>query len=248
MKRCIVVTLALILLFAFGVSAQTFGKLNIEFDESFVTLTEESISKNPEIVEWLGYTDSSMQKYFEDNDLVVFAANEDNSRQIQVKCRETEFSKQLGDLSLLDEENAENIVEKILPIGANDSYSLLWIDDMLMYELNSVSSDSGGSFCSVQYVTIRDGKLYSIGFFENGTQLSNEFKDIIDRTVSTLSISTDNKVTVSHAENLTEVIIVWVLIIVAAVGTVGLLVSIFAQLNTNRTADGKQFFIRRRKK
>ncbi len=248
MKRCIAITLALLLLFAFGAGAQTFGKLNIELDDSFIALTEEGISKNPELVEWLGYTKSSMQKYFEDNDLVVFAANEDNSRQIQVKCSQTEFSKQLGDLALLNEEDAQEMVGKILPVGPNDSYSLLWIDDMLMYELLSVSNDSGGSFCSLQYVTIRDGKLYSIGFFENGTQLSDEFKSDIDSMVSTLSISTDKKVTVSRAENLTEVIIVWVLIAVAAVGAVILLVSIFSEIYSSRNADNRHFVIRRRRK
>ena len=252
MKRFFVICLMLCLLFASSVSAETIGEYNfsMKVNENFSLLTEETISKNTDYVESLGYTTQSMKKYFSDNNLIMFASNENNTQQIQVKCTETEFSRQLGELSLLSNENAFEIAPQLLPKGFNDEYTLIKQGDMLMFELAGYSKDSGGEFCSLQYVTIRDGKLYSIGFFENGKAFSNEFKTIIDESISSISIPRRDKITADKAENTAEVIIVWILIILAAVVVVAVFVSIMSELlkGKSKETEKRTVIVRRRYK
>ncbi len=252
MKRFFVICLMLILVFATSVDAANISEYNFNMDvnENFSIMTEDNISKNTEYVESLGYTTQSMRKYFSDNNLIMFASNEDNTQQIQVKCTETEFSRQLGELSLLSDESAFEIANQLLPQDYNDDYTLIKQGDMLMFELIGYSKDSGGDFCSIQYITIRDGKLYSIGFFENGNDFSSEFKSIIDKSVSSLSISLKGKITADKAENTAEVIIVWVLIILAAIVVIAVFVSIMSEVVNGKRKDSEKrtVIVRRRYK
>ena len=137
---------------------------NMDVDENFSLLTEDTLRQNPEYVESLGHTATSVKKYFADNNLILYAASEDNSMQIQVKCTETEFSKQLDELSLLTDDDAADIAKRLLPDGESQNYNLLEIGDMLFFEVMGTEKDSGGEFCSLQYITIRGGRLYSIGY------------------------------------------------------------------------------------
>lgn len=220
---------------------------NMDIPENFSLLTEDTLNKNQEYVESLGHTATSVKKYFADNNLILFASSNDNSMQIQVKCTETEFSKQLNELSLLSEDGARDIAEKLLPAEQANNYTLLLLDDMLFFEVAGTQKDSGGDFCSLQYITIRGGKLYSIGFFENGKEFSSDFKKTINESLDSLIIKRKTELTADKAENTAEVIIVWVLIIAAAALCVGLVVSVLYEFTGTKTEKNKKTIIIRRR-
>lgn len=220
---------------------------NMDIPENFSLLTEDTLNKNQEYVESLGHTATSVKKYFTDNNLILFASSNDNSMQIQVKCTETEFSKQLNELSLLSEDGARDIAEKLLPAEQANNYTLLLLDDMLFFEVAGTQKDSGGDFCSLQYITIRGGKLYSIGFFENGKEFSSDFKKTINESLDSLIIKRKTELTADKAENTAEVIIVWVLIIAAAALCVGLVVSVLYEFTGTKTEKNKKTIIIRRR-
>ncbi len=249
LKRIVILTVILCLLFASNVGAVGIDAydFNMDIGENFSLLTEDTLSKNPEYVESLGHTAESVKKYFADNNLILFAASEDNRMQIQVKCTETEFSKQLYELSLLSSDDAADIAKRLLPKGSEQNYNLLLLDDMLFFEVLGTEKDSGGDFCSLQYITIRGGKLYSIGFFENGKTFSSDFKNVINTSLDSLSIKRKTQLTADKAENTAEVIIVWVLIIAAAALCVGLVVSVMYELTGSKTENGKRTVIIRRR-
>ena len=248
-----ILSLTVLLCFAFSITTGALSidayDFNIDVDENFSLLTEDTLRQNPEYVESLGHTATSVKKYFADNNLILYAASEDNSMQIQVKCTETEFSKQLDELSLLTDDDAADIAKRLLPDGESQNYNLLEIGDMLFFEVMGTEKDSGGEFCSLQYITIRGGRLYSIGFFENGKTFSADFKKIINTSLDSLNIERENKMTADKAENTAEVIIVWVLIIAAAALCVGLVVSVLYEFSSTKTEkDKKTIIVRRRYK
>ncbi len=246
MKRFIIITAVLCLAFSITAGAYAYD-FNMDIDSGFSVLTEDLINSNEEYVESLGHTVQSVKKYFADNNLILFANSADNRQQIQVKCTQTEFSKQLYELSLLSDDNAADIADKLLPKGQENNYTLLELGDMLLFEVQSTDKDSGGAFCGLQYITIRNGNLYSIGFFENGTEFSNEFKQVINSSLDSLSIKREKKITADRAENTAEVIIVWVLIVAAAALCVALFISVMFEFTGGKNANGEKTVIVRRR-
>ena len=222
-------------------------KFNMEIDEGYQILTEDNIQKSDELVSSLGHNIDSMKQYFKQNSLILFAISEDGKRQIQVTCIETELSKQLNDISLMDEGDALGFVGKFIKADNISSVSLVTIGDMKLYEAASTDKDSGGNFATVQYVTIRGGKLYTIGFFESAASISAEFKDFAQKTINTLSIKGSQSGDFSGTENIAEMIIVGLLILLAAVVLIITVVSLirdFARYDENE----RPIIIRRRKK
>ncbi len=249
MKRRILLTVFLCVCLALGASALSLDgyNLNIEIESDFSVLTADKIASENDYVTSLGHTVQSAKKYFSDNGLILFASNDDNTRQIQIKCTETDFSKQLGDLSLLSNDGIFEIADNLLPSGQQSGYGIVEVNGMSMLEVSSLSADSGGSFCGLQYITIRGGRLYSIGFFENGTAFTADFSAIAEKCISSLSIAQSGTQAVKTAENLAEVIIVWLLIIAAAAVSVAIFVSIMVEIAGKKNTDEKRAVITRRR-
>ena len=217
MKKFIVMLLAALLVFSVPAAAKQVDNFSIDInEEQFAVLARGEISQKKELVESLGYTTKSLTKYFTDNDLILFATNSDKSRQVQVKCAETEFTRQLSSLATLENQKLLDIADKILPQEALGNYLLINKGDVILYQFTVCSSDSGGKFCNRQYITISGGKLYSIGFFESGEQLSAEFASEIDAMMNSLKIKRDEKLTARTAEDITVMVIIWALIAIAA--------------------------------
>jgi hypothetical protein len=239
LKKFILTVLTLCVVFsvpACAVSLESYG-FKLDIGDDYTVLTADNLSENSEFLEGMGHTVQSMKKYFSDNELILFAADRADGRQIQVKCAETDFTKQLGDLSLLGNDQVQDIANSILPEDGKNNYTLVQLGDITAYELESRHSDNIGQFCSRQYITIREGRLYSIVFFENGEKLSGEFLSEIDTALASLAIQQSKKVTANDAENLTEVIMVWVLIGVAAVFAVAMLWSLARDAFARRKED-----------
>lgn len=248
MKRFVGLVLALliILLLPFAVAALGVGGVSMDIDETeYAVLTKDTLKSKTELVESLGYTTESITKYFKDNNLLLFAANADNSRQVQIKSTETEFTRQLGDLDTLDNEQIIEIAKKILPSSVNENYIVIKSGDMYLLEFTLLSSDGQGKFCNRQYVTIRGGKLYSVSFFENGEQLSDDFSAQADSMLQSLNIE-GGGITANDAGDITIAVIVWVLIAVAAAVAVWMIVSLVR--DAARKNEGEERIVINRRK
>lgn len=250
MKRIITVILALCILCAFpaaAVSLESYG-LSLDLPEKYTVLTPDNIAQNAEFLEQLGHTVQSMNKYFSDNKLILFASDRANGRQIQVKRTETDFTKQLVDLSLLSESQVLEFATDILPEEYAANYTVVKLGELCLYEIDSVHTDNIGQFCSRQYVTIRDGCLYSLTFFENGEKMSADFLSEVDSALSTLDIKQTKKVTATDAESITEVVIVWLLIALVAVLAAVMLIGLVRDAVKNSGEEEKTVINRRKYK
>ncbi len=246
MKRCLSLVLLLCLLFSVSVSAVSLDKynFNISLGEDYAVLTEDNLENNSELIEALGHSETSIKQYFKDNSLILFAVG--GARQLQVTCRETEFSKRLGDISLLDDEEVLDLVTNLVKVQAASNLSLINLNGMKMYEVVSTAKDSGGNFANIQYITVRGGKLYTVSFFESADEITEDFRSFARSTIETLSIVGGDKATFSGAENITEMIIVGVLLVLAAAVAITLIISFVRDFI--RYDENRHFIIRRRKK
>ncbi len=245
MKRYLSLILVLLLLLSINVGAVSLPKhkLNISLGDGFAVLTDDSIPEQTRLTAALGHSTASMQKYFKDNSLILFAVNADNSRRVQITCRETEFSSRLSDLSLLDDETVLGLVNRFVTVKSASDLRILSANGMKFYEVSTASAAG----CTVQYITIRGGKLYTVSFFENASAFSEDFKSFAFGAVNTLTIDANQKLGFSSTENITEIIIVAILLILAAAVIVTLIISFVRDFR--RIDDGKRSaFIRRRKK
>ena len=216
------------LIFSISASAITLSEYNlsVDIDGEYSVLTKDDISRNEELVSSLGHSITSMQQYFEDNSLILFAVNADNTRQMQVICKETEFSKRLGDMSYLSDKDALSFVNRFVTVKTVSDLTLLTVGNTKYYEIVSSGTDSGGAFCSVQYVTVRGGKLYTFSFLGSGDVDNTDFKTFASDTITTAVIGGAERATVADAENVTEMIIIFLLIGAAAVVAIWVLITL----------------------
>ena len=148
--------------------------LNLSFTtpNGYTELNQKNAKKNPELLELLGHSKESFAKYLEDNDICYFALTPKNKEQIIIKTFETDFSKELKDLSAGDE-NDETLVKAIVPKDAS-AYSVVTLQGTKYFQIIFKNTDSGGAFTAVQYLTVRNKKFYSICFNFSEKNLSRE--------------------------------------------------------------------------
>lgn len=246
MKRCLSLVLLLCWLFSLSAGALTLDKynFNISLGNDYSVLTEDNLSRQTEFIESLGHSKASVEQYFKENSLILFAATE--TRQAQVTCTETEFSKRLGDLALLEDKEALNMVNRFVKVQTVANLNLVSTNGMKFYEVISLNSDKGGSYSSVQYITIKGGKLYSISFFENASQVTDDFKNHAFNAIKTVSIGAAQNSALSGAGNIAEMVIVGIMLLLALALAIALLLSLTRDFM--KYDDTRHFIVRRRKK
>ncbi len=246
MKRYICAFFALLLLLSVSVSAVTIEEyaLTLPQIEGYAVLTADSIGENGEMLEKLGHSQTSMKQYMSDNSLILFAMNTDNTRQIQVFCKETEFSLRVGDMSHLSDDDALSLVNRFVKVKTVSDLSLVIAGDTKYYEIVSSGTDSGGAFKNIQYVTVRGGKLYTFSFYESGA--GDGFSEYVSDIMDAVQISGERGQTLDGAENITEIIIIFILILLALAVVVFTVYSLVRDLY-RRNENGESFKISRRK-
>ncbi|MBQ0110885.1 MAG: hypothetical protein KBS41_03050, partial [Oscillospiraceae bacterium] len=135
--------------------------------KEFFELTSQNSHDNQDLLDLIGYTEKSFDTYLEKSGIIYFALNQDNSKQIIIRCKESALSQNLDDLSDLGEEGIDSFAKKILPKGCKD-YGVIKIGDTAYLQMTTNSTDSGGKFYTVQYFTVKNKNLYSIAFNYGG--------------------------------------------------------------------------------
>ena len=214
MKRYSCAFFALFLLISVNVGAVTIEEYALTFPtlEEYAVLTEDNLSENGEALEKIGHSQTSMKQYMSDNSLVLFAMNADNTRQIQVFCKETEFSSRVGNMSHLGDDDALSLVNRFVKVNTVSDLSLLVIGDIKYYEIVSSGTHSGGAYKNIEYVTVCGGKLYTFSFYESGA--GSGFEEHVSDVMNTVQIVGERNSTLVGAENITEIIIVFILILI----------------------------------
>lgn len=138
---------------------------SIKVGREYETVYDGEFDNIPEV---LSMSAEDVKKYFDENSLLFLAVNSDNSSQIKLSCRKDGFSQKTKDFARLDDAALESIAKDMYGKG-----------DCKIEESNKVKyisyleklKDSGGSYTSIQYITVKDGKLYQLSFYNSGDEV-----------------------------------------------------------------------------
>lgn len=232
------------------------GKVALTLPDEFTAMTDSSsdLNKNSEFINTLGHSVTSFSLYMQDADMLIFAATADNQRQVQLKCNETEFSRQIEELSYLedDQNSLDTAVEKLITVGENETQialSRIRTDDGRIFIKNEKLINTAQSYSCMQYVTVTDGKYYALVYYNFGGEFTDAQRSEMESIFASLTLPGGSKTLIDdNTKTNVMIIIVSVLAVAAAVFVVILLISLIAELIRRKlNANADDVKIKRRK-
>lgn len=158
MLRKIFCAAAALILLVLPVSAA--GKISIDAGDEFTVYGEDS-GKAAEI---LGMSETELDGYVSQNNIVYLAVNEDNTKQIRLTVAATAFSESTGNLSLLSDSEIEELIPDIT--GDSAVKGEIIENGGQKFVLSRVSSeDSGGGYTLERYFTVAGDNEYILSFY-----------------------------------------------------------------------------------
>ena len=233
------------------VAKDSYHALSVTLPENYLLLNSDTAEDNVELIESLGYSISSFKNYLkptENGELqTLFLGVDPSSKyQISVKTWSTDFSKKIGNLAILDGDAlAQTAKELVTTKGA--SYKTASANGMKLIEVRLSAKDSGGDFCSVQYVTVCNGNFYSLNFTFGGA-LNNQKADLAWNTLSSFKIKNAHQNSGWDTGSIFIIILLSVAIAGAIVLSVIIIISIIKDIQKRRTdpVETDDFIERRR--
>ncbi len=252
MKRKITLgVLILMLIFAFSFSAfsVSFKNEGIKYKapEGYEVIIRDNFSDNSEIINQLGYTISTISDYFSKNGILMLAVSDDYSKQIQIKCTETDFTLQTDNITDLDEKTADEIAVKMLGIG-KEKFKMVQINDVRYIETRSVLDTGDNKYAVIQYITIANGKLYTLSYYSNSASVTQPVVDEGWSAVSKLEISELDKKIGESVDNTITVVVITLSVLVACAIIVYIFITFFFDIKKRRESSTEGIIKRRHKK
>lgn len=167
------------------VSAESFSGDNVKLTlpDGFVQLTSKNLSKHTDLLRQLGYSESSFREELNSDGMVMFAVNEDASRQINLKITQSPLSQRIVSLKEQTDQRIEEI-SLSLEQGINEQgYSTVLSrtrqesNGITFINLTVKIVNGDKEFCYVQYYTVLNGLNYSLVYYNNSPELSQEELD-----------------------------------------------------------------------
>lgn len=249
MKRLLAVLCAAVL-FTFSAAAYSNGELGVSFEqpEGYMELNAENISKHEGYLSLLNHSEESFKKYLTDNNIEFFALTNDNKKQIILRCYETEFSKQLVDMSAVADEDVETIAKAVLPEGSS-GYSRATVNGIKYIQVITSGEDSGGGFSAVQYITIRNGLFFSMVYNYSESTLQKSSLDASFQSMTKFNIENFKAASVWSLQDIFTLIMVIVFMIIVAAVIIIILYSFVKDIIAKRreSQGGGEVKVKRRK-
>ena len=159
MLKKIICAAASLLLLSVTVSALS-GNAEISVGKEFYT-NGDNAEKAAEIV---GLDKDRLESYLEDNGIVYFAVDSDNTKQIRISVGESEFSGSVINLSNLSDDKITALMSDIT--GSREIRGDIVEKDGQKFVKTQIStSDSGGKYTVIQYITVAAKKNYVLSFY-----------------------------------------------------------------------------------
>lgn len=173
MFRKIFCAAAALILLIIPVSAA--GKISLKAGDEFTVYGEDS-GKAAEI---LGMSETELDGYVSQNNIVYLAVNDDNTKQIRLTVAATAFSESTGNLSLL----SDSEIKKLIPDITGDSAVKGEIieNGTQKFVLSKVSSeDSGGGYTLARYFTVAGDNEYILSFYTSQGVSEDYIKSVFE--------------------------------------------------------------------
>ncbi len=169
LKKFVCVLTVLILIFGFSVSAD---------EEFFVYGTD-----NLKICEILKMSEQELQEYCKNNNIIYFAVNKDNTKQIRKSAEKLNLSGNFVNLSALKDNEILELTGSLSRFdGANGKVVKINGQKYLKTELKT--SDSGGEYIITEFSTVSDS-IKQITTFYTAENTDRDYIDLyFEKTVS----------------------------------------------------------------
>ncbi len=162
----------------------------INLPEDYTLLNRTNLSSNADFIQRLGYSVKSFRLRMEESNIVLYAADKDNQHQIQLKIWESDFSKQIDQLSSANDEQ----LSEILYVMSEQ----LTLDEGRLIDSRVTSVDGqkyltytvqvADAFCFVQNVTIVNGKCHALIYYNSSAELSKDEQAFQKQLLKSLQI------------------------------------------------------------
>lgn len=225
-----VIFVIIINVFIFNVSGLTLKEYNLDvsFPKSFTVITESTISDNTDFLETLKFDTGKFKEYIIQNNIILFAADTSSGCEMSVKYIATSFTEGVGDLSLLNDDSMDSVADKLF---GNANYSISDINGVKYFVQNFTSTDKGGNFSGVQYITVKNGGMYTLSFTFSGNALSDENINTVNQIVNNTNIKTASTgITSKQVSDIVVIIILIIVIIALATAAVYIIVTVVLDL------------------
>lgn len=131
------------------------------------------------LAEILGITEDELLDYCAENGIEYLAVNDDNTKQIKLSVKQTEFSSAVINFSNLSEENIVAVVPEIIGIS-NVKSEITEKNGQKFAKVSLSSSDSGGDYTVNQYITTANKKLYILSVYTAADKSSDYADDVFE--------------------------------------------------------------------
>lgn len=247
--RSLVLAIAFCFALCLPVAAATVAGdgLSVSVPDDYLIITQDNVKDNAEAAKVLGFTDKTLKTHMKDNGILFLGLIGNNTRQIQfreLQGASDSYATKIDDLSLLSNESIRNSADLIMqglsiPVGSR--FEIVANTSGLKAIKITIPDEET---VSVQYVTVRNGIIYSLVGYDSPAADMSYLADMFE----SLNIKRkSNGFTVSGATQIITTIIVVLLIAVAVVVIVRLIISFVIDYR-NRDNDVREFVrIKRRK-
>lgn len=150
---CIAVVIPVLILSVFAADT----KVKINAGKEFTVLSSGKNEK--ELASILGITEDELISYCKENSIEYLAVNRDNTKQIKLSVKQTEFSSAVINFSNLSDENIAAVIPEIIGVS-NVKCETADKNGQKFAKVRLSSSDSGGEYTVSQYITVANKRLF----------------------------------------------------------------------------------------
>jgi len=204
----------LLSLFTLTVQAEAYTfkdeNLQIDFPDGYTVLTPNNLSKNSDIVEDIGHSVTSLKTKMNNDGIILMAVAEENQQQIQLKSATTTFTSQIVSLSSLSSSQLDTVAKQIV---GND-YEVVYKNGTVFLKI----STSTREYNSSQYITVENGKLYTLVYY--GADQSR-----LDTVLNSMIITKNSKFSLHDGTTIFQIVLISAFVVTVLVAIVLIIIS-----------------------
>ncbi len=224
-------------------------RLSLELPEEYILVenTTQSLEENEAFLNTLGYTAASFSGYLTDGNMLCFAANSDNTVQMQLRATSTDFTKEIQNLAGLSGDSFQSVVSQLVTTLSTETLDslkkVIREDGSIFLQVQKTVTEDTAAYGYLQYITVKDGNLYILSYYNFGGTLTEAQLAEADTVFHSLTFAPVQQTTQESFTLFSAVY--WVLIAGALALCIAMVVSIFLELHHRRQEDSNR--IHRRK-
>lgn len=155
--------LLIVLISVFSLNASAASIKNNDFTmplpKNYTAINADNLDSHEDFLQKINYTKSGFKDYLSKNNIIIYAIDKSNGSEVIVKAVASDFSSNIGDMNLLDNDAVKKVAQKIAP---DKSYSVTEINGSKFLKVQIDAEDKAGGFFGTQYVTVKNDLIYSV--------------------------------------------------------------------------------------